>query len=172
MANLRFRQFFQRSFLFLASLGWVLGFTGCATHPENGVRKTSTTFTCVVLDAGHGGHDSGARSRKGLLEKGCYEIVDLPAGEKIIKFKWVYAVKGSSKGHVVRFKARLTARGDLVDVEDLDFDDVFSPVVSWEGVRTYLALTVLLGLIPLQLDVDLAYLYADLEQPVYIVAPE
>jgi len=69
MANLRFRQFFQRSFLFLASLGWVLGFTGCATHPENGVRKTSTTFTCVVLDAGHGGHDSGARSRKGLLEK-------------------------------------------------------------------------------------------------------
>ena len=95
-----------------------------------------------------------------------------PAGEKIIKFKWVYAVKGSSKGHVVRFKARLTARGDLVDVEDLDFDDVFSPVVSWEGVRTYLALTVLLGLIPLQLDVDLAYLYADLEQPVYMEAPE
>jgi N-acetylmuramoyl-L-alanine amidase len=69
MANLRFRQFFQRSLLLLASLGWVLGFTGCATHPETGVRKTSTTFSCVVLDAGHGGHDSGARSRKGVLVK-------------------------------------------------------------------------------------------------------
>jgi N-acetylmuramoyl-L-alanine amidase len=69
MANFRFRQCFHRFFLLLASLGWVLGFTGCATHPETGVRKTSTNFTCVVLDAGHGGHDSGARSRKGLLEK-------------------------------------------------------------------------------------------------------
>jgi N-acetylmuramoyl-L-alanine amidase len=47
----------------------MLCLTGCATHPETGVRKTSTNFTCVVLDAGHGGHDSGARSRKGLLEK-------------------------------------------------------------------------------------------------------
>jgi len=131
------------------------------SHPE-AMRSTFAKFWA----------DAEQCERKGLLEKGCYDIVDLPAGEKIIKFKWVYAVKGSSKGHVVRFKARLTARGDLVDVEDLDFDDVFSPVVSWEGVRTYLALTVLLGLIPLQLDVDLAYLYADLEQPVYMEAPE
>ena len=72
----------------------------------------------------------------------------------------------------MRFNARLTARGDLVDIDDLDFDDVFSSVVSWEGVRTYLALTVLSRLIPLQLDVDLAYLYADLETPVYMEAPE
>ncbi len=33
------------------------------------VRKTSRTFTTVVLDPGHGAHDSGARSRRGLLEK-------------------------------------------------------------------------------------------------------
>ena len=69
MANFRFRQIIQRSFFLFAGLCWTLCFTSCATHPETGVRKTSTTFTCVVLDAGHGGHDSGARSRKGLLEK-------------------------------------------------------------------------------------------------------
>ena len=87
--------------------------------------------------------DAKQAERKGLLDKDCYKIVDLAEGEKSIKFKWVYAVKGSSKGYVVRFKARLTAKGDLVDTEELDFDDVFSPVVSWKGVRTYLALTVL-----------------------------
>src|SRR5687768_358461 len=38
---------------------------GCAT----GVRDTSRTFKTVVIDAGHGGHDSGARSRSGGLEK-------------------------------------------------------------------------------------------------------
>ena len=80
--------------------------------------------------------------------------------------KWVYAIKVDSNGKVVRFKARLTARGDLVDAEELDFQDVFSPVVGLPGLRMFLTLTVLLDLKPLQIDVDLAYLYANLEEPV------
>ncbi len=41
--------------------------TGC----ESGVRvkDTSRSFRTVVIDAGHGGHDTGARSRWGGLEK-------------------------------------------------------------------------------------------------------
>jgi N-acetylmuramoyl-L-alanine amidase len=35
----------------------------------SGIRDTSRTFETVVIDAGHGGHDSGARSRSGLKEK-------------------------------------------------------------------------------------------------------
>jgi hypothetical protein len=66
----------------------------------------------------------------------------------------------------------LTARGDLVDAEELDFQDVFSPVVGWQGLRIFLALTVLLDLKPLQVDVDLAYLYANLEEPVYLRSPD
>jgi N-acetylmuramoyl-L-alanine amidase len=54
---------------FLLSTLCGFGIIGCSTPRETGVRQTSTTFTCVVLDAGHGGHDSGARSRRGLLEK-------------------------------------------------------------------------------------------------------
>lgn len=37
---------------------------GCAT-----VTDTTHTFRTVVIDAGHGGHDSGARSRAGIPEK-------------------------------------------------------------------------------------------------------
>jgi len=51
--------------LFLALvLPW---FAGC----ESGIRvkDTSRTFRTVVIDAGHGGHDTGARSRWGGLEK-------------------------------------------------------------------------------------------------------
>jgi hypothetical protein len=36
----------------------------------------------------------------------------------------------------------------------------------------FLALTVLLDLKPLQIDVDLAYLYANLEEPVYLRPPD
>jgi len=36
---------------------------------ENGVKDTSRTFTGVVLDAGHGGHDNGTTSRYAGREK-------------------------------------------------------------------------------------------------------
>ena len=107
-----------------------------------------------------------------LKKRGVFIPSTLPDGEIVLPHLWVFAVKADSTGRVVRFKARLTARGDKYDSSDLDFQEIFSPVVSWEGMRTYLALTVLLGLIPLQLDVDLAYLYADLDKPVYMKAPQ
>ena len=51
-----------------ACLFLVLG--ACAPLEETPrVRKTSRTFTTVVIDPGHGDHDSGARARSGLLEK-------------------------------------------------------------------------------------------------------
>lgn len=39
---------------------------GCST---SGVRDTSKTFRTVTIDAGHGGHDSGAKARSGWREK-------------------------------------------------------------------------------------------------------
>jgi N-acetylmuramoyl-L-alanine amidase len=54
--------------LALVATAWLFG--ACAgIESTPGVRNTSRTFTTVVLDAGHGGHDSGARIRKGALEK-------------------------------------------------------------------------------------------------------
>lgn len=46
--------------------GLLLG--GCATGGVP-VRDTSRSFKTVVIDAGHGGHDNGTRSRWGGLEK-------------------------------------------------------------------------------------------------------
>ena len=47
------------------ALGASLFFGACATNVQN----TSHTFNTVVIDPGHGGHDSGTRSRSGLAEK-------------------------------------------------------------------------------------------------------
>ena len=49
----------------LASLGLL---ASCATAPQTG-KDTSHTFTTVVVDAGHGGKDSGAYRRYGGAEK-------------------------------------------------------------------------------------------------------
>jgi N-acetylmuramoyl-L-alanine amidase len=41
----------------------------CATAPKATTKDTSKTFTTVVVDAGHGGKDSGAYRRSGPPEK-------------------------------------------------------------------------------------------------------
>jgi hypothetical protein len=74
------------------------------------------------------------------------------------------------QNEIVRFKARLSARGDQLDFED--YGNVYSPVASWVGIRYFLALTVLWRLRPLQLDFDLAYLNADLEEVIYMKPPQ
>ena len=49
--------------------------------------------------------------------------------------------------------------------------DILSPVASWTEIRLFLVLTTLYQLTPLQLDINLAYLNAPLEEEVYLYPP-
>lgn len=67
-ANARFVGRWRRGLAtmgFLLGLALLLGLTGCASTSMLGPGK----FTTVVLDAGHGGHDRGARAVMGANEK-------------------------------------------------------------------------------------------------------
>lgn len=67
LLNLRLSQF---TMLRLGLLFICLFLSACAEFGRDSrVRNTSRTFNTVVLDAGHGAHDSGARTRSGVLEK-------------------------------------------------------------------------------------------------------
>jgi hypothetical protein len=105
----------------------------------------------------------------GIIKAGCVIPEYVPRNSTIIDAKWVYDIKTNSLQEIIRFKARLSARGD--QISDIDLGNLFSPVVSWMGIRYFLALTVLLALKPLQLDFDLAYLNADLEEVIYMRPP-
>jgi hypothetical protein len=101
------------------------------TIPKSHVQATKSTFVIHWTKA----EDSEI---SGLKKKDTFELVDeinVPPGTKIIPGKWVYAIIVDSNGKVVRFKARLTARKDLVDAEELDFQDIFSLVVGWQRLR-------------------------------------
>jgi len=50
-------------------IGLAASFAACSTVGTRGVKNTSKTFTTVVVDAGHGGKDSGAYRRSGPPEK-------------------------------------------------------------------------------------------------------
>src|SRR5213595_375798 len=53
----------------IITLAFVALLAACSTVGNHGVKNTSKTFTTVVVDAGHGGKDSGAYRRYGPPEK-------------------------------------------------------------------------------------------------------
>jgi len=57
-----------------------------------------------------------------------FELVDLPKGRKVIKNRWVFDQKTDSYK-----KAHLVAKG-FSQIEGIDFNEVFSPVVHFESV--------------------------------------
>src|SRR4030095_1115017 len=53
----------------IITLGLVASFAACSTVGTPRGKNTSKTFSTVVVDAGHGGKDSGAYRRYGPPEK-------------------------------------------------------------------------------------------------------
>src|SRR5207249_11872558 len=53
----------------LGTIAFVASLAACSTVTTTGVKNTTKTFNTVVVDAGHGGEDSGAYRRYGPPEK-------------------------------------------------------------------------------------------------------
>ena len=106
-----------------------------------------------------------------LRENGVYELVDRPKGKKVVKSKWVFRVKTNEKGEIEKYKARVVAKG-YSQVEGVDYDQTFSPTVRFESIRQLVALGASKGFEMHQMDVTTAFLYAPLEEVVYMEQPE
>jgi len=101
-----------------------------------------------------------------LLKRNVFDIVERPSGCRVIKNRWVFDVKPDG-----RKRARLVAKG-FSQIEGMDFDQIFSPVVRFETVRLILALAALEGWYTSGLDVRNAYLYGELDEEIYMEQPE
>ena len=95
-----------------------------------------------------------------------FELTDLPRDRKVIGCRWVFDIKSDSHK-----KARLVAQG-FSQVEGLNFNELFSPVVCFESVRLIFALAALEGYYMTSVDVRTAYLYGKLDEEIYMWQPE
>jgi hypothetical protein len=100
-----------------------------------------------------------------------WERVYPPTGANIIKCKWVYKAKKNEKGEIVRYKARLVAKG-FTQVYGQDYTDTFSPVTRMTSMRTFLAIAAMNDWELENLDVDTAFLNADIEEEIFLQQPE
>ena len=72
-----------------------------------------------------------------LHKNDTWELVNLPAGCKAVKSKWVFKLKAD--GH---FCTWLVAKG-FMQIPGIDYDETFSPVACFESLQLLLALAVL-----------------------------
>jgi len=92
-------------------------------------------------------HPDGAQWRAACIKEieqfvcqNIFNMVPKPEGYKVVNCKWVFKMKLSPDGQVKHYKARLVIKG-FSQVEGIDFNETYSPVVGYFTVWTLLALT-------------------------------
>ncbi|GJX83329.1 retrotransposon protein, putative, ty1-copia subclass [Tanacetum coccineum] len=106
-----------------------------------------------------------------LRKNKTWELVDHPAGQKLVSCKWLFKIKEGIEGvQNPRYKARLVARG-FTQRACIDYNEVFSPVVRHTSIRVILALIACKDYELEQLDVKTAFLHGNLEEVIYMRQP-
>lgn len=104
---------------------------------------------------------------KSLIDNNVWKLVERPKNVNVVKSKWVYKLKRDASGNIDRFKARLVACG-YSQVQGVDFDETFSPVVRYSTLRLLLAIGNERDMDIDHLDISTAFLNSNLNEKKYI----
>jgi Reverse transcriptase (RNA-dependent DNA polymerase) len=105
-----------------------------------------------------------------IQKNGTWQLVSLPDNHKLIGLKWVFKLKKDTQGKIVKYNARLVAKG-YIQRQGIDFDEVFSPNARLETIRLLITIAAHEGWDIHHMDVKSAFLNGDLEEEVYVVQP-
>ena len=109
--------------------------------------------------------EAAEKEIKSLQHLNVYKLVPrstVPPGQKVIDTKWVFKVTANQT-----YKARLVAQG-WNQVPGQDGGSTFAPVCRLLSVRMVLTIAAEMDLEVRQLDVKTAFLYADIEEEVFV----
>ncbi|GJR61885.1 ribonuclease H-like domain-containing protein [Tanacetum coccineum] len=105
-----------------------------------------------------------------LIKNKTWILVPRPTDTNIVRYMWLFHHKSLVYGTLSRYKARLVANGST-QLEGVDVDETFSPVVKPGTIRTVLSLVASRHWSIHQLDVKNAFLHGDLSETVYMLQP-
>ena len=94
----------------------------------------------------------------------------LPEGANVLPSTWAFKIKRYPDGRLRKFKARFCVRGDK-QVEGIDYDDKYAPVVSWSTVRMMMRISLQQGWKTRQVDFANAFVQSKINEDVYITLP-
>ncbi|GJT21183.1 ribonuclease H-like domain-containing protein [Tanacetum coccineum] len=102
-----------------------------------------------------------------LIKNKTWTLVPRPPDTNIVRCMWLFRNKYLADGSLSRYKACLVANGST-QIEGVDVDEIFSPVVKPGTVRTVLSLAASRHWPVHQLDVKNAFLHGDLSETRYL----
>jgi hypothetical protein len=91
----------------------------------------------------------------------------LPPGRKAIPCKWVFKVKRSEKGELIKYRARLVSKG-FRQIAGKDFDEVFTPVSKHATFRMLLSIFASDDLELHQIDIMTAFMSGEIREELYM----
>ncbi|KAK9064959.1 hypothetical protein SSX86_016342 [Deinandra increscens subsp. villosa] len=97
-------------------------------------------------------------------------LVKRPENKKVIPTRWLYKNKKDDTGVIVRNKARLIVQVHR-QVHGIGYDEVYVPVARLEAIRIFLAVETYLNFTVHQMDVKTTFLYAEMNEEVYVAQP-
>ena len=128
-------------------------------------------ITCVNASQWNAGMKKEVDS---CIKQRVWELVPrdkLPSGANVLDPKWVYRVKTDENGKIVEYKARITPKG-YQQKEGVDYFEVFACTGMYKTMRLGLSLAAKWNHELEQMDVPSAFLFAELEEEVYMELPE
>jgi hypothetical protein len=105
-----------------------------------------------------------------LVVNKMWNLIPRPSTTNLIFNKWVFKHKFNFDGTLSCYKARWVARG-YSQQPDIDYDEMFSPVVKLAMIQTILSIAVSHSWPIRQLDVKNAFLNGSLDETVYCAQP-
>ena len=106
---------------------------------------------------------------KSLLDLKTWVVVDTPKDGRKLK-TCAFIFKKKFTGSEIKYKARLVAHG-YRQIFGLDYWETYAPVSQTTSIRTILALAANNNMKIHQMDIDTAFLNADLKEDIYMSAP-
>ena len=88
--------------------------------------------------------DSMVEEYECIIKNSAWEVVPRPVGKSVVGSRWVYKVKQTAYGRMEKHKARFLAKG-FSQVEGIDYDQTFSPVVRYSSIRSIIAPSTQMG---------------------------
>jgi hypothetical protein len=98
-----------------------------------------------------------------------WELVPRPKTHKPIQVRWTYDLKKDTEGNIIKYKARIVAKGFQ---EKVKVEDVFAPTMKYDTFRTLLTIAAKKKLKVKQYDVSTAFLHAPITgEDIYVEQP-
>ena len=105
-----------------------------------------------------------------LVARSTWRPCLLPAGKTALPSKWVFKTKTGPGPLDEKKKARLVVKG-FKQSYGIDYDDTYAPTVRMSSIRLALSHAAASGWDIQQVDINTAFLYAPLEEEVYMQLP-